>query len=293
MSAVTGLTLWAVLLLGVAATGTGALTRVPLAVLTLTALAAFEAVTALPAAAVQLGQARVAAGRIAAVTDTPDPVRDPGRPRALPPGPFGIQLRDATVRYRPDGPPALDRVSLDLPPGRRVALVGANGAGKSTVAAVLMRFCATSAAEPSCSTATTWPATRPTTCGRSSAGARRIRTCSTPPSATTCGSPAPMPPTRNSRPPRPAPGCCRGSGLCRGAGTPRSAPTGRPSPAASGSGWRWPARSWPTRRLLILDEPTAHLDPATRRALTADLLHATEGRSVLLITHEPDGARPG
>jgi ABC-type multidrug transport system fused ATPase/permease subunit len=41
--------------------------------------------------------------------------------------------------------------------------------------------------------------------------------------------------------------------------------------------------------LLILDEPTAHLDPPTRRALTADLLHATEGRSVLFITHEPDG----
>ena len=48
MSAVTGLTLWGVLLLGVAATGTGALCRVPLAVLTLTALASFEAVTALP-----------------------------------------------------------------------------------------------------------------------------------------------------------------------------------------------------------------------------------------------------
>ena len=141
MSAVTGVTVWAVLLLGVAATGAGALSRVPLAVLTLTALAAFEAVTTLPAAAVQLGQARVAAGRIAAVTDAPDPVREPARPRALPPGPFGIQLRDATVVYRPGGPPALDRVSLDLPPGRRVALVGANGAGKSTVAAVLMRFC--------------------------------------------------------------------------------------------------------------------------------------------------------
>src|SRR5262249_11203161 len=41
--------------------------------------------------------------------------------------------------------------------------------------------------------------------------------------------------------------------------------------------------------LLILDEPTAHLDPDSRQALTADLLHATEGRSILLITHEPDG----
>jgi ABC-type multidrug transport system fused ATPase/permease subunit len=52
---------------------------------------------------------------------------------------------DATVRYRQDGPPALDRVSLDLPPGRRVALAGANGAGKSTVASVLLRFCELSA----------------------------------------------------------------------------------------------------------------------------------------------------
>src|SRR5262249_7456565 len=41
--------------------------------------------------------------------------------------------------------------------------------------------------------------------------------------------------------------------------------------------------------LLVLDEPTAHLDPDSRRALTADLLHATEGRAVLLITHELDG----
>ena len=118
-----------------------------LAVLTLTALAAFEAVTARPAAAVQLDQARIAAGWITAITDTPDPVHAPGRPRALPPGPFRIQLLDATVRYRPDGPPALDRVSLDLPPGRRVALVGANGAGKSTLAAVLLRFSHLPAAE--------------------------------------------------------------------------------------------------------------------------------------------------
>ena len=88
MSAITGVTLWAVLVLGVAATGAGTLSRVPLAVLTLTALAAFEAVSALPAAAVQLGQARVAAGRIAAVTDTPDPVTEPCRPRALPSGPL-------------------------------------------------------------------------------------------------------------------------------------------------------------------------------------------------------------
>jgi ABC-type oligopeptide transport system ATPase subunit len=45
------------------------------------------------------------------------------------------------VRYRPGGPLALDGLDLDLPPRRRVALAGRSGAGKSTVAAVLLRFC--------------------------------------------------------------------------------------------------------------------------------------------------------
>ena len=41
--------------------------------------------------------------------------------------------------------------------------------------------------------------------------------------------------------------------------------------------------------MLVLDEPTAHLDPDHRRALTADLLAATAGQTTLLITHDLDG----
>jgi ATP-binding cassette, subfamily C, bacterial CydC len=41
--------------------------------------------------------------------------------------------------------------------------------------------------------------------------------------------------------------------------------------------------------LLILDEPTAHLDPEAAAALTADLLAVTAGRATLLITHDLDG----
>ena len=41
--------------------------------------------------------------------------------------------------------------------------------------------------------------------------------------------------------------------------------------------------------MLILDEPTAHLDPDARSALTADLLAATRGRTTLLITHDLEG----
>ena len=288
MSAVTGLTVWGALLLGVAATGTGALSRVPLAVLTLTTLAAFEAVTALPAAAVQLGQARVAAGRIVAVTDAPAPVRDPGRPRELPPGPFGIQLIDATVRYRPDGPPALDRVSLDLPPGRRVALVGANGAGKSTLAAVLMRFCeltsgaallnghdlASYAADDVRSVIGGCPQDPHLFDATIRDNLRLARPGGTDEELEGAAARARLLPWISSLP--------------RGWAT----PVGTRGAAVSG-GERQRlalARAFlADPALLILDEPTAHLDPVTRQALTADLLRATEGRSVLLITHERDG----
>jgi thiol reductant ABC exporter CydC subunit len=288
MSTVTGLTVWGVLLLGVAATGTGTLTRVPLAVLTLTALAAFEAVTALPAAAVQFGQARVAAGRIAAVTDTPDPVRAPRRPRALPPAPFGIQLCEATVRYRPHGPPALDRVSLDLPPGRRVALIGANGAGKSTLAAVLLRF-------------------RDLSGGAALLNGHDLASFAADDIRTVIGG-CPQDPylfdaTIRDNLSLARPGATDAeleAAAARARLLPwiRSLPRGWATPvgthgAAVSGGERQRlalARAFlADPALLILDEPTAHLDPPARRALTADLLRATEGRSVLLITHERDG----
>ena len=41
--------------------------------------------------------------------------------------------------------------------------------------------------------------------------------------------------------------------------------------------------------VLFLDEPTAHLDPPTARAMTDDVLAAADGRTVLLITHRPEG----
>jgi thiol reductant ABC exporter CydC subunit len=288
MSAVSGLTLWAVLLLGVAATGSGAVTRVPLAVLTLTALAAFEAVTALPTAAVQLDQARVSAGRITAVTDTPDPVRDPRHPRPLPPGPFTITLHDATVRYQPDGPPALDRVSLDLPPGRRVALVGANGAGKSTVAAVLMRFCELSG-------------------GAALLNGHDLASYAADDVRTLIGG-CPQDPhlfdatirdnLRLARPGATDEDLEAAAARARLLAWIRSLPQGWDTPvgthgAAVSGGERQRlalARAFlADPALLILDEPTAHLDPDSRQVLTADLLHATEGRAVLFITHEPDG----
>jgi ATP-binding cassette subfamily C protein CydC len=307
-SAAAGLTVWAVLGLAVAATGAGTLTRVPLAVVTLTALAAFEVVAALPAAAIQLGQARASAARLTAVEDAPDPVREPAAPLPLPTGPVRVRLRGAQVRYEPDGPLALGGVAgpglaergvagpglaergvdLDLAPGRRVALVGPTGAGKSTVAAVLLRLC-----ELSGGTATLN--------GQDLSGyaADDVRTviggCAQDPhifNTTIAGN------IRLARP-----GATQEqlvTAAARAGLLPwiESLPLGWDTPvgahgAAISGGQR--QRLALARALLagpalmILDEPTAHLDPDSRRALTADILTATRGRATLLITHDLDG----
>jgi ATP-binding cassette subfamily C protein CydC len=58
----------------------------------------------------------------------------------LPKAPFHFKVTGAQLRYSPDGPEALSGVDLDLPPGRHVALVGASGSGKSSLVTALLRF---------------------------------------------------------------------------------------------------------------------------------------------------------
>ena len=288
MAGLTGLTVWAVLVLGVAAVGHGALSRVPLAVLSLTALAAFEAVTVMPAAALQLGAARASATRIGAILDAPDPVAEPPAPRPRPAGPAHVRLSGIRVRYGPDGPLALDGLDLDLPPGRRVALIGPSGAGKSTAAAVLLRFC-----DPLSGTVTLNGA------DLASYAADDVR-------AVIGGCP---------QDPHIFDATIRDNLLVGRAGASEdelaaAAARARLLPWIDSLPSRWDtqvgahgaALSGGERQrlalaralladpaVLILDEPTAHLDPEARSALTADLLAITAGRATLLITHELEG----
>jgi ABC-type transport system involved in cytochrome bd biosynthesis fused ATPase/permease subunit len=81
----------------------------------------------MPAAALQIGSARTSASRIGAMLDAPDPVAEPAVPRSLSAGPVHLRLHGAQVQHGPEAPLALDGLDLDLPPGRRVALIGPSG----------------------------------------------------------------------------------------------------------------------------------------------------------------------
>lgn len=135
-----GLAVWGALALGLPAVQDGRLRGAMLAVVVLTPLAAFEAVAGLPAAAESLERVRRCAARVFEVLDTPDPVVEPDHPEALPVGDGGLVVRRLRARWPGSPDLALDGVDLDLPRGRRVAVVGPSGAGKSTLAAVLLRF---------------------------------------------------------------------------------------------------------------------------------------------------------
>jgi ATP-binding cassette subfamily C protein CydC len=136
---VAGATVAGVLAVAVSAHASGHLDRVLIAMVALLALASFEAVQPLSATARDLSATLAAGRRILELMDRRPAVRDPLEPVPAPSG-SSIELKGVRVRYAPDEAPALDGVSLQLEPGRRLALVGESGAGKTTVANLLLRF---------------------------------------------------------------------------------------------------------------------------------------------------------
>jgi thiol reductant ABC exporter CydC subunit len=137
---VSGLTVAGVLAAAVSAHAGGGLDRVLIALLALAALAAFETVQPLPEAFRQLRVTVSAGERILELVDQRPAVTDPADPLPPPAAPFAVQLEDVGVRYAPGERLALDGLSLKLEPGRRVALLGRSGSGKTTVANLLLRF---------------------------------------------------------------------------------------------------------------------------------------------------------
>jgi len=284
---VAGLTVVAVLAVSVHAHAAGSLDRVLVAMLALLALASFEAVAALPSAARELSATLASGRRVLELIAREPAVRDPATP-SDPPKDSAASLEDVTARYSPDAAPVLSGFDLRLEPGDRVALVGPSGSGKTTVTNLLLRFL-----DPEQG--------RVTLAGRDLPEYRQDDVRAT---FALAGQEAHVfDSTIRANLLLARPDATESDlrlALRRAhldewvASLPEGLDTlvGEDGRRLSG-GQR--QRLTIARALLsaapvlVLDEPTAHLDPATARAVVDDAFAAAGDRSVLLVTHRPEG----
>jgi thiol reductant ABC exporter CydC subunit len=285
---VAGTTVAGVAAVSLQAHAAGRLDGVLIATLALLALAAFDAVQPLPAAARSLAATVAAGRRVLQLVETQPAIVDPSAAAPAPVPPFALALEGVRASYGGGQAPVLDGADLVLAPGRRVALVGASGAGKTTIVNLLLRFLDPEA-------------------GRVTLAGRDLR-------------------EYRQEDVRGAIAVAGQDSHVFSAGIAANVRIGRPDATdaevadalARARLWEWvkgleqgmeTAVGENGRRLsggqrqrlvlaraliadapiLVLDEPAAHLDAAVAEELMADLLSAAGERSLLLITHRPEG----
>lgn len=274
--------------LSATAVRSGQLAAVSFVVIVLLPLAAYESLVPLPAAAVLVARVRRAGHRLMELLDAEPAVTDPPAPAVLPAGPYTVVLSGVRAGWPHGGTFVLDGVDLELPPGRRIAVVGASGAGKSTLAAVLLRFIDAND-------------------GSVLIGGVDVRTLALDDVRQVIGLVADdahifASDLRENL--RLASTGADDARLLAALDRARLADWYRALPAGldtylgeggaliSGGERRRIALAralLADQPVLVLDEPTEGLDGPTARALIADLLDAATGRTVLLLTHRPEG----
>ncbi|WP_440572120.1 thiol reductant ABC exporter subunit CydD [Streptomyces sp. KR2] len=285
---ITGLTTVAAAYVGIRGVSAGALDGVALAVVVLTPLAAFEAVTALPLAVQFRQRVRRSAERVHEVLDAPVPVTEPEAAGPAPESPFPVELRGVAARHPGQERDALTGIDLTVAEGRRIAVVGPSGSGKTTLAQLLLRFL-----DPRTGSYTLAGASAP---GLDGDDVRRL--------VGLCAQDAHVFDStlrenllladRSATEARLREVLGRARLLEWAETLPQGldTPVGEHGARLSGGQRQRLALARALLAgfpLLVLDEPAEHLDLETADRLTADLLAATRGRTTLLITHRLAG----
>ena len=287
----TGVAVWFGLVAGIAAVRSGAADGVMLAVVALTPIAVHEAVSGLIPASQHLPGLATMAQRLLDVTSRPDPVAEPAEPEALPAGPYGLRFRGLRACYSATAPDALTMPDMEIQPGHRLLVTGPSGSGKSSLAAVLVRFL-----EPSAGTVELVGRDRSADIRRLSGDEVRrvICLCAQDPHIFDTSVAENV---RLARPGSTDAEVVTALTAAQLAGWIDSLPDGLSTMVGEhGAGLSGGQRQRLSlaRALLagapviVFDEPTEHLDDATAVALAADLLRATAGRTVVMITHRPE-----
>ncbi|MEZ5158706.1 MAG: thiol reductant ABC exporter subunit CydC [Candidatus Nanopelagicales bacterium] len=263
------------ILVAVPAVRAGDLWGVNLAVVVLLPLAAYESVAVLAPSALAAIRVRTAAGRLVEILDAQPPVSEPVAPETA--DGAAVAARGLTASY-PTGPVAVEDVDFHLPVGHRIGLVGESGSGKSTVLNVLAGFLKYSGdvrlghrqlsdlAGDDIRSLVLWTPQIPHVFDADVAANLRMAK----PDATdeqlldalaAVGLPMEL------HRPVGQHGATLSGGERQRLGLARAVLADHP--------------------VLLLDEPTEHLDPPTAQAVLATIAEVSEGRSLVVVTHQP------
>ena len=127
------------LLVGIPLVRTGELDGIMLAVIVLITMASFEISIPIAQAAQFWESSLQAARRLFEMADQQPAIIEPVIPVSVPEKP-NILIRNLSFQYHGNLPLAADHLNIDIPYGRKIALVGENGSGKTTILNLLMRF---------------------------------------------------------------------------------------------------------------------------------------------------------
>ncbi len=128
-----------VLILAIPLVHESSIPAVYLAFLALLTLGSFEAVQPLGTAFQFLGRSLGAGERLFEIADAEPQILDPDNPLP-PPIDHTLEFDRVGFRYREDEPPVLEVISFKVEPGSRIAIVGPSGSGKSTLVSLALRF---------------------------------------------------------------------------------------------------------------------------------------------------------